>query len=117
MHITRNTTLPAPHAAFIPPILLIRNLAERARGIFPDVALTLGNIYAWALQQIGLQRKWAEDVRAIDDPLEQNAALIEEVLANDPPAKRRRVKKLLAEVHARSEQRARELTPEVQFDR
>jgi hypothetical protein len=113
---------------FIPPILLIRSLAERAFERFPEFRLTLGNIREWALQAIGLQRKCAEDTRAIDDPLERSDILdrIETLAAtasrNDPPAVRRQLRRACrelrtayAEIHARTEQVAREITPEVQF--
>ena len=105
----------AARAAFVPPILLIHNCAARVRALFPEIRQTLTLIVDWSLAQIGLQRKWSEAVRAIDDPLEQNETLIDEVLANDPPAKRRKVRALLEEVHNRTEIHSAEIAPVVQF--
>ncbi len=85
--------------------------------MFPDVRQTLTLVVDWSLAQMGLQRKWSEEARAIDDPLEQNRELIDRVLANETSSTRRKVEALLAEVHARTERQAAQLAPVVQLNR
>jgi hypothetical protein len=95
------------------PVLRIQALATRALSAFPECGLSWGLIRDWALEQCGLQRRWAGDVRAIDDEMERVAPLLAECLQNDPPAKRRAIWLAWKETHARTELRAREISPPV----
>jgi hypothetical protein len=106
------------------PLLRLLALARRCWESFPECRLSWGIVVDRALAQVGLQRKWSVDVRAIDDPLEQSDilsrldALVARATANDTPAIRRsmraalsELKSGLAQIHARSEQASAEINP------
>lgn len=109
----------------VPPIPRALALLARMRPAFPECRLSLGLIWDWLLEQVGLQRKWSAKARAIDDTLEValitfEAALptLKQALANDPPAKRHRIMKAAhailhaaKETHDRTEKLAAEIAP------
>lgn len=107
------------------PLSRINALVSRMRTAFPECAVSLSLLGQWILEQLGLQRRWSCDARAIDDPLEAalvtfEAALptLKGALANDPPARRREVMTAAhailhaaRETHRRTEALAAEITP------
>ena len=100
-------------------------LLARMRNAFPECRLSLTLCWDWTLEQLGLQRKWSGEARAIDDPMERALATFEAALptlkaalANDPAGKRHEVMRaahaIMAaarETHRRTEALAEELNP------
>lgn len=96
-----------PPDSTIPPLVRVLALALRVRAsaacIFQQ---SLGWIVVWSRREISFRNETAEAVRAIDDPLESKAALLEQALANDPPAVRREILSAYREMHCRTERHA-----------
>lgn len=95
----------------IQPLARIVALVARMRPAFPECALSLGLLWEWTMEHLAWLRERAADVRAIDDEMERVAPELWDCLQNDPPGKRKRIWQAWQATHARTEQRAADLTP------
>jgi hypothetical protein len=91
------------------PLARIHRLASRALCAFPECTLSWSLVVQWCREHLLLQRRWSREALAIDDEMERAAPELADCLANDPPAKRRKIWLAWKETHRRTQALAQQL--------